>query len=288
MSNEGLMLWQGTVRALPLEEQIRVSAAAGFPALTITPFDFKRWKAEGISAADMRAMASHHGVKLAHLDPLTRWAPAWLPNNVDDSYLPFLGTEVDEFFDIADQIGVESFSSIASFAKGEVEVDALVESYGKVCDRAAEHGMRCDLEFIPLWGIPDLKTAWAIVSQADRPNSGIVFDFWHFMRGDPDFELLESIPGDRITGVQTADATMVIPPGRSDVEDCIQFRLPPREGEFPVTRMLQALHGIGGLNRLGPEVFSAAFDRMSADELIEVIRSSQARALDEAGIPQVR
>ncbi len=85
---------------------------------------------------------------------------------------------------------------------------------------------------------------------------------------------------------ETADATAVIPPGRSDVEDCIQFRLPPGEGEFPVTRMLQTLQGIGGLNRLGPEVFSAVFDRMSADELIEVIRSSQARALDDAGIPQ--
>lgn len=53
---------------------------------------------------------------------------------------------------------------------------------------------------------------------------------------------------------------------------------------FPVTRMLQTLDEIGGLRRLGREVFSAAFDGMSADQLIEVIASTQQRALETAGI----
>ena len=32
------------------------------------------------------------------------------------------------------------------------------------------------LEFMPISGVPDLETAWAIVSEADRPNGGLLFD----------------------------------------------------------------------------------------------------------------
>ena len=41
---------------------------------------------------------------------------------------------------------------------------------------------------------------------ADRANGGIVFDTWHFFRGDPDFDLLATVPGDRIYCVQIDDA----------------------------------------------------------------------------------
>ncbi len=146
-------------------------------------------------------------------------------------------------------------------------------------------GLRCDLEFIPFWGLTDIDTAWKIVKTVDRKNSGLAFDFWHFMRGKPNTELLETIPGDKISTVQVADAAASLPAGRSMIDDNTFFRSMPGEGGFPVVELLKQLHRIGGLNRVGPEIFSADVDKLSADEIGRRCRESMAKVFDLAGVP---
>jgi 4-hydroxyphenylpyruvate dioxygenase len=46
-----------------------------------------------------------------------------------------------------------------------------------------------------VFGIHNQGTAWEIASGASAPNSGIVQDVWHYMRGDPDDALLSHVPG---------------------------------------------------------------------------------------------
>jgi 4-hydroxyphenylpyruvate dioxygenase len=87
------------------------------------------------------------------------------------------------------------------------------------------------------------------------------------MRGTPDNALLNSIPGDAITGVQLCDATLELPAGRSLVDDGFNHRRLPGDGEFPIGAILDILGATGGLSRVGLEIFSTAFDRMSADAI---------------------
>ena len=61
-------------------------------------------------------------------------------------------------------------------------------------------------------------------------------------------------------------------------------RVPPGEGAFPVTRLLQLLEKKGALRRLGPETFSQVFDTMDGDAIAEVTVRSFKGALDRAGI----
>ena len=153
-------------------------------------------------------MADDAGIRIDHMDPIARWAPEFIPDNITEpAYLTFLLCDIDDFLRIGDTMRITSMTAICSFPAGkEVPLDQLVDGFGKLCDRAAPLGMRVDLEFVPMWGLRDLKTAWAIVKGADRPNSGLIFDFYHFMRGDPDEALLETIPSERILSVQVADA----------------------------------------------------------------------------------
>ena len=102
-----------------------------------------------------------------------------------------------------------------------------------------------------MWGLSDLKTAWAVVKGADRKNSGILFDFYHYTRGNPDDALLETIPADRISAVQVADANAKINPNISLFQDTIFRRVPPGEGAFPVTHLLQLLEKKGALGASG-------------------------------------
>ncbi|MFD0915400.1 sugar phosphate isomerase/epimerase family protein [Pseudahrensia aquimaris] len=281
---DNYLLWQGTVRELSLPEQLRVARETGFGKISITPLHVTKWKeAEGWSAKDMLAMAADEGVKLAHLDPLTRWAPKWKPDNVAEEFFPFLGFSVDDFMKLAEEFQVESMSTICCFPAGTVNSVQLTEAFASICDRAAKIGVRCDLEFIPFWGLFDLNMAWAVVRDAGKDNSGIVFDYWHFMRGNPDLDLLATIPGEKISSVQLADAPLTYPEDRSAPDDCLNWRVPCGEGEFPVTEITKTLGKIGGMKNVGPEIFSSKFDAMSADEIIASIRDFFPRALEQAG-----
>lgn len=280
------LLWQGTVRELPLDGQLRVARDTGFGKISITPLHTQKWMDEGLSAKDMRIMADDHGVRLAHLDPLTRWADKWVPDNVDEGFHPFLGFTPDRFLEIAVEMGVESMSTICSFPAGAVNRPQLADKFAAICARAADHGIRCDLEFIPFWGLFDLNMAWQVVRDSGAENAGIVFDYWHFMRGNPDLDVLRSIPGDRISSVQLADASERYPEDRSAVEDCLFHRVPCGDGDFPVAEITQALAEIGGLRNVGPEIFSAAFDKMTEAEITASIRDFFPRALRDAGVLQ--
>lgn len=280
----GYLLWQGTVRELSLADQLRVAHETGFGKISVTPLHLTKWMAAGLSAKDMLLMADDLGIKLAHLDPLTRWAPKWTPDNVAQEFFPFLGFSQDAFFRLVDQFQPESVSTICCFPAGAVNADQLTDAFAKICDLGASHGVRCDLEFIPFWGLFDLNMAWKVVRDADRDNSGIVFDYWHFMRGNPDLDLLRSIPGTRISSVQLADASTVFPEDRSAVDDCLNWRVPCGDGDFPVTEITKTLAEINGLRNVGPEIFSSAFDKMSADEIIAEIRRFFPQALAKAGV----
>ena len=98
--------------------------------------------------------------------------------------MEFLGCSADDFFRIAEQLGVSTMTVIGTFQPGLV---AIPETAGKasLCWRykARSHGLHCVLEFIPLWGIGDLASAWQILQIANRPNTGLAFDFWYSIPG---------------------------------------------------------------------------------------------------------
>ena len=179
-------MWIGNVRNLPFEDQLRATAAVGLDELSMTPLDFDRNIARGLSARDMRNMAKDSGVSLPILDPLASWAPHWTSGVSDPSWMQFLGYAPDDFFRIAAELEASTMTVIGTFAAGHVPIAQVTESFAAIVDKAATHGLHCVLEFIPIWGIGDLATAWHIVRTVNRSNGGLAFDFWHYIRGGPD------------------------------------------------------------------------------------------------------
>lgn len=278
---DGMVMCFSNVAHLPFSERLRAARLAGCDQLSIMPVEVEAVMASGISIATMRGMAADQGIAITRLDPLVRWTRVWRPNNMSEPYIERIGYSPEAFFAIAEQLGCTFASLNATFPLGAMPIEELIESYAEICRRAADHGMSCDLEFIPLWGVRDLDTAWRIVSGADAKNGGIVFDSWHFVRGHSTLELLRTIPGEWIHSVQLNDGPLHLPPGRTLEEDCYQ-RLFPGEGEFPLTPILQALAQTGGLRQLGAEVFSPVLATMSAEDVAkrsaESIKATLARA----------
>jgi sugar phosphate isomerase/epimerase len=272
------VMWSGTVRALSFADQLRATTLAGCSALSVTPYGYTQWLAQGLNSHDLLSRASDAGVRLFHLDPLIRWVTNWRPAGPAHTF-PYdaLSFTADDFFGFAEALGIESFTAWGAFPKGTLAFGEIVEAFAALCARASDHGLRCDLEFLPMYGIPTLEAAWAIVAAAGASNSGVAFDFWHYFRGTPDDDLLRSIPGNRITAVQIADAAARPPPGVPLGQDGQTSRRLPGQGDFRIAEVVRILHDTGGLNNVGLEIFSTQFDAMNADEIGSVCRQSLAR-----------
>lgn len=277
-------MWIGNVRNLSFQDQLRATAAIDLNELSMTPLDFDRNLAKGLSAHDMRAMAADLGVSLPILDPIASWAPLWRSGISDDAWMEFLGYSADDFFRIAEQLRVSTITVIGTLRPGLASIPEIAEAFARLADRAASYGLHCVLEFIPLWGIGDLASAWQILQIANRPNTGLAFDFWHYIRGGRDDALLRTIPGRKIFYVQVTDAEASLPPGRSLFDDCLFHRLPPGQGGLPVKQLLDVLCEIGGIERLGPEVFSAKLDTLTAEGIAHALRGPYWQALANSGI----
>ena len=277
-------MWIGNVRNLPFQDQLKATAAVGLNEMSMTPLDVDRNWAKGISPRDMRKMAADLGVSLPILDPMASWAPHWRSGISDPGFMEFLGYSADDFFRIADELGVSTMTVIGTLQPGLASVPEIAECFGALADRASSHGLRCVLEFIPIWGIKDLGMAWQILQIADRQNTALASDFWHYIRGGRDDALLRSIPGNRIAYVQVTDAEAKPPPGRSLSDDCLFHRLQPGEGDLPIKEMLDILREIGGVERIGPEVFSAKLDALPAEAIAGELREPYWRALAQSGI----
>ncbi|WP_164975703.1 sugar phosphate isomerase/epimerase family protein [Sphingobium fluviale] len=262
------VMWSGTVRALPLREQARATRIAGCSTLSVTPFSYALWQTSGLSTREMLAIVSDEGVRLNHLEPITRWHSSWLPKGLDPAICPpgLIGFDMDDFFRIADALEIDNISAMVSGDADDSGLDAMADNFAVLCERATRQGVRCDLEFVPMWGLPDLASAWYVLERAGSANCGLIFDTWHYLRGRQDPELLASIPGDRISHVQIADGAAT-PVGGDLLIDCLAHRCLPGEGDLPIEDVLQQLAAIGGLNSVGLEVFSARLDTMNSQEI---------------------
>lgn len=278
-----LMMPFSNVAHLPFLDKLAATRLGGFGELSLMPLEVEQILAGGLTFEDMRAMADDQGVTITRLDPLNTWPRIWLPDNMDDAYVETVNTTADAMFRLTDGLSCTHISLNATFPRNSMSVEEITEHYAAICKRAAEHGVICDLEFIPLWGVPSLDLAWAIITGADAPNGGLVFDVWHFVRSGSDIELLRRIPGDKIHCLQLNDGTLRLPEGVSVKDDCYN-RLFPGDGEFPNVEIVRILAASGGLNQVGPEVFSPTLATMSVQEV--ALRSSDTvrSTLQAAGV----
>jgi sugar phosphate isomerase/epimerase len=243
----GYTLWAGTVGfTSPLAERFAAAAATGCRQATLSPPDVLRAAGDGTTAAEIGRQARDLGLDLI-IDPVMNWYPDREP-----SPSRFAGVSTDDALRMCEALGVTSLSAIAT-ASSDVPVPELAGYFARLCDRAAGFGARVHLEFIPFTIVRTLGIAWDLVRAADRANGGLVFDTWHFFRGEAQFGVLETIPGDRIFCVQLDDAPAV-PQG--SLREETSHRLLPGDGTLDLTAAIQALHRIGALRWVGPEVIS--------------------------------
>jgi sugar phosphate isomerase/epimerase len=258
----GWVLWAGTIGLdSPIAARVEAALAAGYTRVSLSAPDVVQLEAQGTTAKELGRQLRDCGLE-AVLDPIMNWYGG----------APFPGPYQMAFDDelrICEALQAVSMTAIGPFTADEVPADDLPEIFGTCCDRAADLGAQVQYEFMPMSAITDLATASGIVEAADRLNGGLMFDTLHFYRGNPDFSVLEGVPGERIFAVQVSDGAAEVQ--GSLAEDTLN-RLMPGDGSFELTRAIAALDRIGGLRWVGPEVISPATQAMPPTEAARLAR----------------
>jgi sugar phosphate isomerase/epimerase len=251
-----LVLCSGTLpRHVPFLERLRAASAAGYRAVSLWGRDYQAAREEGYADADLVAMLGDHGLVVAELDPVWWWTPGAasfsIPPELDPVEVFRFGE--DELFRIGEVLGARSVNA-ADVLGGDWSVDDAAEAFAALCDRAAERGLLVHLEWLAWSRVPDLDTALAVVTLADRPNGGLNIDMWHCARAGTAPADLMGVPGERVLAVQVDDGPAE--PEADLVEATLHARLLPGAGDFDLPGYLGALRAIGTRAPIGVEVFS--------------------------------
>ncbi|GAB3114185.1 TIM barrel protein [Aestuariicella hydrocarbonica] len=256
-------LWPACVRNHTFEQQLAAAARHGFSHLPIGLPTYRHLTATGKRPRDIRALAADYGVQLGHYDGFSGWAPVKYNSDLPAAAKQVFAASADECLAICESLGLKRICATGTFSPDQFPMEVLSDHFALFCDKAKTLEIQVDLEFLPMWGIPDLATAWNIYQPYQPSNAGILFDCWHFFRGNPDWQLLAKLPTNVIKTVQLADAALR-PVVEDLFEECLQLRELPGKGELPLLRLLALLQR-QQLTDIGPEIFSAQLDQLPAN-----------------------
>jgi sugar phosphate isomerase/epimerase len=255
-------------------QRVAAAASAGFAGIGWTPQDYDTCRAAGLSDADLRAILDDHAISAAELEFVSDWAHG------GDRGIAAQQTE-DKMYAMAERFGTRHVNVGELRPPSEMEpLEATAERFAAMCDRAASHGLRVAIEFLPWTGIPDPKTAWEICRIAGRRNGGLLVDSWHYFHSGADAATLRAIAPDQIVAIQIDDAPRMSP--AADMLYDTLHRCAPGEGVFDLAGLIRLLDDIGVQAPISVEIISPQQQERSIEEAARVAYASTAAVLARA------
>lgn len=254
------------------DARLGAAAAAGYAGVGLYAQAYARMRDEGRSAADIATAVADHGLVLAEVETVKGWWAAAGPPAAESRATEALA------YELADAAGVRYLQAIGPY---ECSIDEAAEHFGGLCDRAADHGLKVGIEWLPYTNIASAADAQRIVEAADRPNGGYCADIWHHVRGANDIELLRRLPADKIFAVQMNDGPSE--PVLDDYkDDCLATRLPPGEGTFDCAGFVRTLVDLGVTAPISLEVCSHDLWAAPVEQAARASADGMRRVLAEA------
>lgn len=270
------IMYAGTWLHVPFMDRLAYARAAGFDALSIFTEEWRGLMKGGMTPEQFRKQLADAGVTLTDFEGVMNWIPGRVSGASAEWSEQLDRLTGENIFPLAVAAGAPTVL-VGDMNPEPVDIDQAVAGFAALCDLAARHGLRVELEFMPFGGIPDLASAWEIVRRADRPNGGLLIDSWHFFRSNSSLDLLAKIPGDKIFAVQLNDAPAK---GEADLlEETMHRRRLPGEGDFDLAGLIVALKRTGFPGPYGIESYSDDFAQRGGAEIAQRCATALDRVL---------
>lgn len=260
-----LVFCSSPVVRTPLLDRLTPLADAGFRGISLQPGDIWRLEEQGMPARDIAARIADAGLVVTEIDCVGCWHDR--QGRVDQiaGLTDFLRRLTPaRVVETASRIGAQSVTAI-DLSESPTPVEEATAGFAALCDLAADHGLKAQIEWLPVGGIRSLAQAWQIVRDAGRENGGLTIDAWHFFRSGATLDELGEIPRSRIHSVQLCDAPAAPQPDLW--HELMTARLLPGEGDLDVVGLVQTLDRIGAAVPMAIEVFHTRQDTQPLSEL---------------------
>ena len=213
--------------------------------------------------ADVKQLLDDHGLEYLELEFLLgvvprpgRRAP---PRRRGDRAL---------LFDAAAALGAHHIK-VGNIPGTPCELPRLTERFAELCADAAEHhDAKMVYEFMPPdVNVQDLDTALALVEGAGATNGGLALDTWHLAKLGHRAGRAAPDPAAYLSWVELSDGqweNMADP-----VDEVINHRKLPGEGEFPIRDYVAACREAGYAGPWGVEVLSEELRSLPIEQIFD-------------------
>lgn len=264
-----LLLSALTLRSAGFADRIPAAAGAGFCGIGMGAADYLDARRHGFSEEDIAEFIRSHDLRVVELEFLRDW---WA-----DADTRGMRLEEDILFHLAALLGAEQIN-VGLF--DPVPDEVVHRAFRRLCSRAADHGLRIAIEFMPYSALRTLEAAEAIVTRArdaGLDNAGLILDAWHWHRSGADLERLAGVEPSWVFAVQLNDA---LPQPLPDLrEEGRHARLLPGEGVVDLAGFLGVLARAGVRAPLAVEVLSDELEAVSAAQACKLAAVTTRRAL---------
>jgi sugar phosphate isomerase/epimerase len=213
--------------------------------------------------ADVKGLLDAHGLEYLELEFLGDWFldPADERRRASDRLRELL-------FRAASELPAHHIK-VGNLTGTECELPQIVERYAELCADAARHtAAKIAYEVMPYdVNVSDIDKGLAVVEGADAPNGGLALDTWHLGKLGVEPHELRRIPPRFLSWVELSDGPIAYADNRLD--EVINRRRLPGEGEFPIRDYVAACREIGYAGPWGVEVLSEELRKLPIEQIFD-------------------
>ena len=245
-----------------LAERCEQARRAGFKGIGLWHADLEHIL-ETRTLADVKELLDDNGLEYLELECMLDWMldPADELRRAADERKQLL-------FDAAAALDAHHVK-VANIFGRPCELEFLQARYAELCAEAAKrHDAKMVYEFMPPdVNVQDLDTALQIVEAAGSPNAAVAIDTWHMAKLGISPDDLRRIPDGLLGWFELSDGQFENMP--DPVDETINHRALPGEGEFPIREYVAAARDTGYDGPWGVEVLSADLRALPMEQIFD-------------------
>jgi sugar phosphate isomerase/epimerase len=249
----------------PIDVRASLLSEAGFSAIGFIQQDIEHILQYDITGPESRraklqqlnSVLQQNGIDFVELEFLTEWVLA-----EDDPRRQAEREARELLLEAADVLGANHLK-IGNINAYPVPVSDQRTRFTQISEEFAGVDTEVGLEFFPISPeVRTIETALEVTGGTD--NGGLYLDLWHNTKLGLDFQTIANLSESDIVAVEFNDG--YVETQLSFLEETINLRKLPGEGEFDITGWVEAVRAAGFTGPWGLEILSEEYRRFEPEE----------------------
>lgn len=244
------------VSPVPIRRRAEATSAAGYRGLGFDHNDLVAVVA-AVGWKELRTILAANGLEHVELGMLFNWFTTGPERALANAQRRMLRRAAAE-------LGACHLKVGGAIGATPPEEDVVAAEFHRLCDQFADQGCKVMIEPMPFASFSSLGAASELVARVDHPHGGLMVDLWHVSRMGSTMAEIRSLPAHHIFGVELNDAPS--DPLPDLVQDTIDRRQLPGEGELDVAGFVEAIRFTGYAGHWGVDVMSIEHRARTVEE----------------------